>query len=96
MKLACIFLIGELLSAATVNYSYDASGRLAKIDYGSGGSITYAYDNAGNLLSRTVTPAGQVAPPSTPPEAPKDAKTRSVKPGDAKRRPEQIGGKAEK
>jgi uncharacterized protein (TIGR03437 family) len=42
------------LSAAAVNYSYDASGRLTKVDYGSAGSITYTYDRAGNLLSRVV------------------------------------------
>ena len=37
-----------------MNYSYDASGRLIKIDYGVNGSINYTYDKAGNLLSRTV------------------------------------------
>ena len=94
MRLTWIFLIAGLLSAATANYSYDASGRLAKIDYGSGGSITYMYDNAGNLLSRTVAPAGQAAAPATPPATtPKDAKDRSVKPGAVERRPEPIGGK---
>ena len=57
-----MFLSAVLAFAGTVNYSYDASGRLVKVDYGSGGSITYAYDNAGNLLSRTVVPAaGQTA-----------------------------------
>ena len=59
-KLIQIMLLSAVLAlAGTVNYSYDASGRLVKIDYGSGGSITYVYDNAGNLLSRTVVPAGQ-------------------------------------
>ena len=59
-KLFQLMLLSAALAVAgTVNYSYDASGRLVKIDYGSGGSITYTYDNAGNLLSRTVVPAGQ-------------------------------------
>src|ERR1700743_2921763 len=40
--------------AAGVIYSYDAAGRLAKADYGAAGVITYTYDKAGNLLSRTV------------------------------------------
>jgi len=43
-----------LTFAASVNYSYDAAGRLAKIDYGTAGSISYTYDKAGNLLNRTV------------------------------------------
>ena len=57
LKLSWILVLGGLLTAATVNYSYDAAGRLTKIDYGSGGSITYTYDSAGNLLSRTVVAA---------------------------------------
>lgn len=44
----------QLSFAAVVNYSYDAAGRLTKIDYGSTGSISYTYDKAGNLLARTV------------------------------------------
>jgi uncharacterized protein (TIGR03437 family) len=47
-----------LTFAAVVNYTYDAAGRLAKIDYGPAGSITYTYDKAGNLLSRTVQGSG--------------------------------------
>ncbi len=67
--------VGLAASAATVNYSYDAAGRLVKIDYGpSGGSITYTYDAAGNLLSRTVVQAGQSAPQTR--EQKKDPKTR--------------------
>ena len=57
LKLIWILALSGLLTAASVNYSYDAAGRLAKIDYGSGGSITYTYDSAGNLLSRTVVAA---------------------------------------
>ena len=46
--------------AAVVNYTYDAAGRLTKIDYGAGGSISYAYDKAGNLLSRSVSTSNAV------------------------------------
>jgi YVTN family beta-propeller protein/YD repeat-containing protein len=37
--------------AETVTYTYDDNGRLAKADYGSGNSVTFAYDLAGNILS---------------------------------------------
>lgn len=47
-------LIAAQLTFAAVNYSYDAAGRLTKIDYGTTGSINYTYDKAGNLLSRNV------------------------------------------
>ena len=58
--LSTFTLAAMLATAGTVNYSYDAAGRLVKVDCGAaGGSITYTYDNAGNLLSRTVVPAGQ-------------------------------------
>ncbi len=57
LKLSWILILSGLLTAASVNYTYDAAGCLAKIDYGSGGSITYTYDSAGNLLSRTVVAA---------------------------------------
>lgn len=40
---------------SAITYSYDAAGRLIKVDYGNGTTITYTYDPAGNLLSRVVT-----------------------------------------
>src|SRR5438067_1145482 len=51
-------LAGQLAIAAAVNYSYDAAGRLAKVDYGAAGSISYTYDNSGNVLTRTVLSSG--------------------------------------
>ena len=39
----------------TINYTYDAAGRLIQVDYANGVSIKYTYDKAGNLLSRQVT-----------------------------------------
>ena len=35
-------------------YTYDTIGRLTKVTYDDGSSITYAYDNAGNLLKRVM------------------------------------------
>ncbi len=48
-------LVAAQVMFAAVNYSYDAAGRLTKVDYGSAGSIAYTYDKGGNLLSRTVS-----------------------------------------
>lgn len=48
------WLVAVVSLSAAVNYTYDAAGRLAKVDYGNGVSITYTYDKAGNLLSRVV------------------------------------------
>jgi uncharacterized protein RhaS with RHS repeats len=36
--------------AGVVSYSHDPAGRLISADYGAGKSISYAYDNAGNLI----------------------------------------------
>lgn len=57
-RLIQFLLIAQLTIAAAVNYSYDAAGRLVKVDYGSAGSIAYTYDNAGNVTSRTVQAGG--------------------------------------
>jgi YD repeat-containing protein len=59
----CLVLACALPAAAdTVRYSYDDAGRLTKVEYGSGQSITYTYDGAGNLLARTVTVPGSGDP----------------------------------
>ena len=39
----------------TIQYTYDAAGRLVQVSYGSGQRITYTYDAAGNLLRRSVS-----------------------------------------
>ena len=41
-------------AAASVTYTYDATGHLIKIDYGNGSVITYTYDDAGNLVTRSL------------------------------------------
>jgi YD repeat-containing protein len=52
----CIGLaVAGALAAQTVNYTYDAAGRLTGVSYPNGTTITYTYDPAGNLLSRQVT-----------------------------------------
>jgi len=55
-----LIAVSCLCSAASINYTYDAAGRLIKVDYGNGSVITYVYDNAGNLTSRSVqtSPSG--------------------------------------
>jgi uncharacterized protein (TIGR03437 family) len=58
IKSAVSLLILSLFPlSAAVSYTYDATGRLMKVDYGSGGSISYTYDNAGNVTSRVAQAA---------------------------------------
>jgi YD repeat-containing protein len=64
-RIALFFGIFITARADVVNYGYDDAGRLARVDYPSGASILYTYDNAGNLLSRTVNkPSGNQARPA--------------------------------
>jgi YD repeat-containing protein len=59
----CVCLVvAAALAAETVNYTYDAAGRLTGVSYPNGTTITYTYDAAGNLLSRQVTAPGASAP----------------------------------
>ena len=52
----------------TRTYSYDETGRLARVVNEDGAIIDYAYDLAGNRLVRRTTPAG--APANAPPAVP--------------------------
>ena len=64
LALFVLFSVATAARADVVNYAYDDAGRLARVDYPSGASIMYTYDNAGNLLSRTVSkPSGNQARP---------------------------------
>ena len=48
---------------APVSYIYDSLNRLISVDYGNGQQvITYSYDAAGNVQSKTTTNAEQLAP----------------------------------
>jgi uncharacterized repeat protein (TIGR01451 family) len=40
----------------TVDFTYDAAGRVVGVDYGGGQVVTYAYDKRGNLLRETGHP----------------------------------------
>src|SRR5260370_20111708 len=49
--------------AQTLNYSYDAAGRLASVTYPNGKVLSYAYDANGNLQRRLVSaPVAGAAP----------------------------------
>jgi YD repeat-containing protein len=51
-----------------LRYTWDANGRLTRVDYGNGRAINYTYDAAGRLVRRVVE-----APEATPPETPAPA-----------------------
>jgi len=63
-------LFGILLAtpalAGTAQYTYDSLNRLTQVQFDDGTTIRYAYDAAGNRLSRQVTPS---APAQTQPPA---------------------------
>jgi YD repeat-containing protein len=68
MKQLCYLMLWAVFPViGAVTYSYDAAGRLSKVDYGNGTVITYSYDKAGNLLSRTVGASGAPSVISTLP-----------------------------
>ncbi len=50
-----LVLLTGWLWADTVQYAYDAAGRLTNATYSNGTVIAYTYDKAGNLLKRSVT-----------------------------------------
>lgn len=58
-----VVLIGTVCVASAVDYTYDALQRLIRVDYGSGASIAYSYDAAGNrltLVSQATPPSGDI------------------------------------
>ena len=49
------FLIeNDITPAYAETYSYDAVGKLTSVTYDDGSSITYNYDNAGNLIEQAI------------------------------------------
>jgi YD repeat-containing protein len=53
-----VAMAAALAQAGTVNYTYDALGRIASVVYSNGTSTTtvsYAYDAAGNRTSVTTS-----------------------------------------
>jgi len=49
-----------VVSASTINYTYDPAGRIISADLGAGKSISYAYDSAGNLIQSSQPAPGLV------------------------------------
>jgi YD repeat-containing protein len=71
MKLFVVILAAAILTgggasfAGTKKYTYDAAGRLVRVDYGNGKGFVYRYDANGNLLSRqplSAQPPGRQRP----------------------------------
>src|SRR5258708_25693550 len=66
LRRLCLFLCAVCAGAQTLNYSYDADGRLASVPYPNGKVLSYTYDANGNLLRRLVsTPVAGAAPVAT-------------------------------
>ncbi|HWU78844.1 MAG TPA: RHS repeat domain-containing protein [Caulobacter sp.] len=42
-------------AAQSIQYTYDALGRVTRADYGNGKTVSYAYDSAGNRTSTSTT-----------------------------------------
>ena len=55
LALLCLLSLASGLSGGIISYTHDAAGRLTGANYGSGRSITYAYNDAGNLTQKSVT-----------------------------------------
>jgi YD repeat-containing protein len=47
--------LGPVPARAAETYQYDAMGRLTDVAYANGGSLHYAYDSNGNILSVTTS-----------------------------------------
>jgi YD repeat-containing protein len=59
-----VLLLGVLLpfqgNCTTISYQYDRLNRLTLVHYGDGTRIAYAYDPAGNRLSRSISRIGDI------------------------------------
>ena len=54
-----IFALTSSAAASKVSYSYDANGRVTRVDYGNGKGYVYRYDATGRLVSRSALTAGR-------------------------------------
>ena len=62
-SLRCLVLVLALSAAGQVragnqSFTYDPAGRLVAADYGANITISYAYDNAGNLIQSSMPSPG--------------------------------------
>jgi len=62
--LASLALATGTLAAQTVNYTYDAAGRLTGVAYPNGKTVSYNYDPAGNVRLRIASAATAGAAPA--------------------------------
>jgi uncharacterized protein (TIGR03437 family) len=66
MRLFCWLFcaMAGLAAAQTINYGYDAAGRLTTVTYPNGKILSYTYDASGNVVQRTVADPGSTPAPS--------------------------------
>lgn len=58
--IGCLFLTACLAQGTTINYDYDAAGRMVLATIDTGNQISYAYDANNNLLVREISGTGGV------------------------------------
>lgn len=51
-------MTNQVTTSRTEQYGYDANNRLTGVDYGDGGTQSYAFDALGNRLSKTDSASG--------------------------------------
>jgi uncharacterized repeat protein (TIGR01451 family) len=54
LTLILVLLVESLACASTLNFSYDAAGRLVNVNFGGSTNTTCSYDNNGNFLNQST------------------------------------------
>ncbi len=73
LAVGLLFVVGVAASvpaAAAERYEYDAAGRLVRVSYDDGSTITYTYDKSGNIVAIVSTGPKGATPTTPPPAAP--------------------------
>lgn len=65
LLLLLAMMLPSVSPAASIDYTYDAAGRLTKETYSDGTVVGYAYDASGNRTGHTVTAAATTTTPAT-------------------------------